>query len=436
MSRLDETHDPARTSWVESANGHPDFPIQNLPHGVFSRPGEAARGGVAIGDLILDMASATAAGLFEGETLKAAQAASGEALNAWLALTPDARRALRRRLSALLSDAGQAESVRPHLVPGAETRPHLPARIGDYTDFYVGIHHALNVGRLFRPDDPLLPNYKHVPIGYHGRASSVRPSGEAVRRPWGQSKAAQEATPVFEPCRRLDYELELGVWIGGENPLGAPVPIGEAQTRIAGLCLLNDWSARDIQAWEYQPLGPSLSKSFLTTVSPWIITAEALEPYRVAQSPRPDGDPAPQPYLDDPEDQARGAFSLALEVRLSTAAMRAAGMADAVISLSHARHMYWTVGQMIAHHASNGCNLNPGDLLGTGTISAPTPEGVGSLLEKTGGGAEPLRLETGETRAFLEDGDEITLTGRLSAPGFVDLGFGACRGVVEGAAKG
>ncbi|MBN9260480.1 MAG: fumarylacetoacetate hydrolase family protein, partial [Hyphomicrobium sp.] len=240
----------------------------------------------------------------------------------------DARRALRRRLSALLSDAGQAESVRPHLVPGAETRPHLPARIGDYTDFYVGIHHALNVGRLFRPDDPLLPNYKHVPIGYHGRASSVRPSGEAVRRPWGQSKAAQEATPVFEPCRRLDYELELGVWIGGENPLGAPVPIREAQTRIAGLCLLNDWSARDIQAWEYQPLGPFLSKSFLTTVSPWIITAEALEPYRVAQSPRPDGEPGPQPYLDDPEDQARGAFSLALEVRLSTAAMRAAGMAD------------------------------------------------------------------------------------------------------------
>ncbi|MFC5373607.1 fumarylacetoacetase [Brevundimonas faecalis] len=428
MSRLDETHDPARVSWVEGADGHPDFPIQNLPLGVFSVD-EAPRGGVAIGDFILDLAALADSGLLSGEAQEAARAASGPELNALLEGGEAPRRALRRRISDLLSDPAQRERVESMLHRANDCRMHLPARIGDYTDFYVGIHHALNVGRLFRPDAPLLPNYKHVPIGYHGRASSVRPTGAPVIRPSGQLKAA-DADPIFAPSRRLDFELELGAWIGGGSGLGRPIPLAEAERRLAGLCLLNDWSARDIQAWEYQPLGPFLSKNFLTTVSPWIVTAEALEPYRTAPEPRPAGDPTPLPYLDDPTDRARGGFAIDLEVRISTRKMREEGIEDLVLSRSHARHMYWTVGQMIAHHASNGCDLRSGDLLGTGTLSAPTADGFGSLLELTRGGAEPLSLPGGETRAFLEDGDEIALSGRLSAPGFVNLGFGECRGRV------
>jgi fumarylacetoacetase len=429
MNRLDETHDPARTSWVESADGHPDFPIQNLPLGVFSRPGEAPRGGVAIGDLILDMASATTAGLFDGEALIAARAASGETLNAWLALSPGQRRALRRRLSGLLSDAREADAVRPHLIASSEARLHLPARIGDYTDFYAGIHHAVNVGRLFRPDNPLLPNYKHVPIGYHGRASSVVASGHPVRRPVGQTLAPGAEAPTQGPSRRLDIELELGVWVGQGCNLGEAIPIHEAGDHIAGLCLLNDWSARDLQAWEYQPLGPFLAKNFLTTVSPWIITTEALEPFRIAQPRRPDGDPRPLPYLWDDQDQARGAFALTLESAILTERMRAEGEAPFVLGHGPATNLYWTLAQLVAHHASNGCNLNPGDLLGTGTISTPDDSGCGSLLELTHGGQNAIRLPNGETRTFLEDGDEITLSARAVANGY-SLGFGPCRGQV------
>ncbi len=428
---IDETHDPALRSWIASANGHADFPIQNLPFGVFSPRGEGPRGGVAIGDQILDLSLAVQSGLLDeaAEAAEAAQAASGSALNPLLALDAQARRQLRLRLSRLLGEgAPDRAKVESLLHPAADCVMHLPARVGDYTDFYAGVHHALNVGRLFRPDAPMLPNYKHVPIGYHGRASSVRASGEAVRRPSGQTKAADAAAPQFGPVERLDIELELGVWIGPGNDLGQPVPIDQADSRIAGLCLLNDWSARDIQTWEYQPLGPFLAKNFLTTVSPWIITAEALAPFRVAQPMRPAGDPAPLPYLTDAEDQARGAYAILLEVMLSTPAMREIGAPPERISGGPATNLYWTMAQLVAHHTSGGCNLNPGDLLGTGTISTPELTGAGSLLELTQGGKSPIQLSNGETRIFLQDGDEVLITGRAVAEGFVSIGFGDCAG--------
>lgn len=430
---IDETHDPDRRSWVPGADDHAEFPIQNLPFGIFSPPGGDPRGGVAIGDRILDLAAlGAAAGLIADDAAEALRAASGPALNPLLALTPDARRGLRRRLSALLSDAARRPAVEPLLHAASACTLHLPARIGDYTDFYVGIHHATNVGRLFRPDTPLLPNYKYVPIGYHGRSSSVRPSGAPLVRPNGQRKTPDADAPDFGPARRLDIELELGVWIGGDNALGTPVPISRAGERIAGLCLLNDWSARDLQTWEYQPLGPFLSKSFLTTISPWIVTAEALAPFRIAQPERPAGDPRPLLYLSDDADQAHGAFAIDIAVHIETARMRDAGIAPARISRSAARHMYWTVAQMIAHHSSNGCNLGAGDLLGSGTISAPDKDGLGSMLEMSEGGKTPIALPGGERRSFLEDGDRILLSGRAAAPGFRAIGFGACTGLVQG----
>jgi fumarylacetoacetase len=428
---LDATHDPARRSWVPGADGHADFPIQNLPLGVFSPPGGAPRGGVAIGDHVLDLPAALAAGLFAGEAARAAEAASGDALNGFFALGAAPRRALRARLSEILSlgsdDRARAE---PCLRPLADCTPHLPARIGDYTDFYVGIHHATNIGKVFRPDNPLLPNYKYVPIGYHGRASSLRVSGTDLRRPKGQLKAPEAEAPRFAPCERLDYELELGIWVGPGNALGEPVPVGEAASHVAGYCLLNDWSARDIQAWEYQPLGPFLSKNFASTLSPWVVTPEALAPFRIAQPPRPEGDPAPLPHLLDEADQRAGAFDLELEVLLATARMREQGLPPHRVSLSNTRHMYWTVAQMLAHHTSNGCNLQPGDLLGSGTISAPDPTGFGSLLETTRGGGEPLALPSGESRRFLEDGDEITLRARARRDGAAPIGFGECRAAI------
>jgi fumarylacetoacetase len=433
MARINGTHDPKLRSWVASANGHPDFPIQNLPLGIFTPRGEAAaRGGVAIGDMILDLPAVQAAGLFNGEAIFAAEAAAGRALNALFALGARPRQALRAQLSALLAEgsAGQAR-LAGLLHPAADCRLHLPARIGDYTDFYAGIHHATNVGRVFRPDNPLLPNYKHVPIGYHGRASSVVPSGTPIRRPNGQRKRQDEAVPSFGPCRNLDYELELGIWIGPGSVLGEPIPIGEAAAHVAGFCLLNDWSARDIQAWEYQPLGPFLAKSFGSTISPWVITPEALAPFRAAQPPRPDGDPQPLPYLLDEADQREGALSLELEVLLATPAMRERGLPPHRLSLSDARHMYWTVAQMVAHHSCNGCNLQPGDLFGSGTLSAPEASGCGSLLETTRGGREPVRLASGEERRFLEDGDEVFLVARARREGFVSIGFGECSGVVQ-----
>jgi fumarylacetoacetase len=427
---LDETHDPARTSWVASANGHADFPIQNLPLGVFSPAGGGPRGGVAIGDRILDLSAAAASGLM-GEAQDAAEAGAGAILNPLLALPPGRRRALRRRLSALLAaGASEQAEVESWLRPARDCVLHLPARIGDYTDFYAGIHHALNVGRLFRPDNPLPPNYKHVPIGYHGRASSVRPSGAPVRRPNGQRLPPGADAPVFGPSQRLDFELELGVWIGRGNALGEPIAIEDADHHIAGLSLLNDWSARDIQAWEYQPLGPFLAKNFMTTVSPWIITAEALTPFRVAQPPRPSGDPAPLPHLLDAADQAQGAYAITLDVLIQTPAMRQAGLEPHRLGGGPATNLYWTLAQLVTHHASGGCDLNPGDLLGSGTISTPDDSGMGSLLELTGGGGQPVELPGGEARAFLEDGDWIGLAGRAVAEGYVSLGFGPCQGVI------
>ena len=435
---IDETHDPARTSWVASANGHPDFPIQNLPLGVFSPNGGAPRGGaprggVAIGDAILDLSLAARSPLLSGQAKAAAEAGAGSTLNPLLGLEPAARRALRRRLSELLAaNAPDRAEVETWLYPADACTLHLPAAIGDYTDFYAGIHHALNVGRQFRPDNPLLPNYKHVPIGYHGRASSIRVSGAEVRRPSGQKKAPDAEVPVFGPSARLDLELELGVWIGQGNALGEPIAIGKAGTHIAGVCLLNDWSARDLQAWEYQPLGPFLAKNFMTTISPWIVTAEALAPFRIAQAARPDGDPAPMAYLWDEADQASGAYAIGLEVFLASRQMREQGVAPLRVSQSAASHLYWTAAQMVAHHTVGGCDLNPGDLLGTGTISTPDDTGLGSLLELTRGGAQPIALPSGESRTFLQDGDELSIAGRAHAEGFVSIGFGPCSGVVVG----
>jgi len=342
--------------------------------------------------------------------------------------TPALRKSVRQQLSNLLSDPQYREAAEPYLHAAADCTLHLPTRIGDYTDFYAGIHHAVTVGKLFRPDNPLLPNYKHVPIGYHGRASSIRPSGAPVIRPKGQTKAPDAEAPSFGPSKRLDFELELGIWIGPGNDLGQPIDIAQAADHIAGYCLLNDWSARDFQAWEYQPLGPFLAKNFMTTISPWIITPEALAPFHLAQAPRPEGDPKPLPYLWDAADQAAGALKLSLEVLIETAGMRAQNLPPFALSRSEARHMYWTPSQLLTHHASNGCNLQTGDLLGTGTISGPAPDSAGSLLELSEGGKTPVTLPSNETRSFLEDGDALILRAYAEADGFVRIGFGDCRG--------
>ena len=418
-------------SWVEHANGHSDFPLQNLPLGIFSRGSDERRCGVAIGDAILDLDAVLAAGLFDGQARNAVQATRGGALNAYFALGREARVALRERLLELLgADSPHQAALKPALYPAAECQLHLPARIGDYTDFYVGIEHAKNVGKLFRPDNPLLPNYKYVPIGYHGRASTIRPSGTDVRRPNGQTLPAGQTEPSFGPCARLDYELELGIWIGQGNAMGDAIPVAQAGEHVAGYCLLNDWSARDIQAWEYQPLGPFLSKSFISTVSPWVVTAEALEPFRCAQPARPEGDPQPLAYLLDPRDQAGGAFDIELEVLLLTERMREQNLPAHRLTLSNTLSMYWTVAQMVAHHSVNGCQLQPGDLFGSGTLSGAKPGQFGSLLEITEGGKVPIELASGEVRRFLEDGDEIILRARCKRDGVVSIGFGECRGKI------
>ena len=425
MTRIDETHDPSRKSWVASANGHPDFPIQNLPLGVFSGK-NGPRIGCAIGDRILDLRGMAETGLLDDRWLPAL---SEPALNRWFALGPEEGRALRRLLSDLLSGKPQRAAVERHLVERIGATMHLPCVIGDYTDFYVGIHHATNVGRQFRPDNPLLPNYKYVPIGYHGRASSVRVSGEPVVRPKGQRKAPDADIPEYGPSRRLDYELELGIFIGRGNELGEPVPIGDAGEHIAGYCLLNDWSARDLQAWEYQPLGPFLAKNFLTSISPWVVTPEALAPFRRPMPPRPAGDPDPLPYLSNDGDKAGGGLGIELEVTILTARMREAGDGPFVLSRGEAAAaMYWSAAQIVTHHASNGCNLQPGDLIGTGTLSTDAATGLGSLLEISKGGKEPIELPDGEARSFLEDGDELTLSARCSAANAVPIGFGSCTG--------
>jgi fumarylacetoacetase len=427
---LDDTHDPGRVSWVEGAEPGSDFPVQNLPLGIFSEAKGLRRPGVAIGDYILDLGAA--ADLLDEEWR---DDLSQPILNAWLSRGPEAHRELRSRLSEILIDERYRDEVEVSLIGQSEVRMHVPCLIGDYTDFYVGIHHATNVGRQFRPDNPLLPNYKYVPIGYHGRASSVRPSGESVIRPSGQRKPPEADAPEYGPSRRLDYELELGIWIGRGNDLGQPIPIGEAGDHIAGYCLLNDWSARDLQAWEYQPLGPFLAKNFLTSVSPWIVSADALAPFRSAIMPRPEGDPKPLPYLDDSADRQSGGLAIQLEVTLSTEQMRKQGLAPHVLSRGTADSaMYWSAAQIIAHHSCNGCNLQPGDLIGTGTLSTTSDQGLGSLLEISRGGKQPIEVETGESRSFLEDGDEIVLSAWCEREGAVRIGLGECVGrVVPGA---
>ena len=415
---LDETHDAKLASWVDSANdAAADFPVQNLPFGRFrASAGEAWRIGTAIGDRVLDL---EAAGLIDSQDMHRLMAADATS-----------RRALRLALSRGLSH-GSAQRARfeAGLRAAAEVELGLPCRIGDYTDFYTGIHHATTVGKLFRPENPLLPNYKWLPIGYHGRSSSIVASGRSVIRPRGQLKAAEAAHPVLAASGRLDYELELGIFVGAPNALGEPVSIDAAPEHVFGIALFNDWSARDIQAWEYQPLGPFLAKNFASTVSPWIVTLDALQPFRSAFT-RPAGDPEPLPYLDAAADRAGGAIDIALEVWLQTPAMRAAGSPGERLSRSNFRDAYWTLAQLVAHHTVNGCNLQSGDLLGTGTLSGASADQGGSLLELSQGGARPLRLGNGEMRTFLEDGDRVMLRGHCERAGFRRIGFGECAGTV------
>ncbi len=426
---LNETHDSSLRSWVNSANRPgTDFPIQNLPFAVFRRrgAGDAFRGGVAIGDQILDLAAVADAAVFTGEAHTAVQAGAQHRLNALMASGPQAWSALRLALSrALRVGAKEQDRLQACLVAQDDAEYGLPARIGDYTDFYTSVHHATNIGRQFRPDNPLLPNYKWVPIGYHGRASSIGVSGQAVRRPLGQTLASGATQPTLGPCQRLDIELELGVFVGTGNELGDTIAITQAEEHVFGLCLLNDWSARDIQAWEYQPLGPFLSKNFATTISPWIVTLEALAPYRVPFE-RPAADPQPLPYLDSEANRREGSFDIRLQVDLQTPQMRAAGAADATICRTSYRHAYWTLAQMVTHHTVGGCNLQPGDLLGTGTLSGPTLDQAGALIELTSGGKHPLQLPNGEQRVYLEDGDCVVIRGWCERPGAARIGFGEC----------
>jgi fumarylacetoacetase len=421
-------------SWVESANdGLTDFPLQNLPFGVFSVAGEDARIGIAIGGGILDLRACVQQRLFPSLNTRIQQACCGPALNPLMALGRGAASEVRQRAMELLAEDAP-ESLRSKtgrlLVPMEQVRMHLPAVIGDYTDFYASIYHATNVGRLFRPDNPLLPNYKYLPIGYHGRASSIVISGEEIKRPSGQIKPLDADVPVFAPSRLLDYELEVGFFAGNGNALGQTISIGKAEDHMFGLCLLNDWSARDIQAWEYQPLGPFLAKNFATTISPWVVMMDALAPFRVPAFQREAGDPDPLPYLNSSDDQTRGGIDLTLEVWLSSKLMRDEEIAPVRISKGNMRDLYWTLAQMLTHHASNGCNLRPGDLLGTGTISGATRNSVGCLLEMTRRGAEPITLPTGQTRKFLEDGDEVILRGYCEREGYPRIGFGECRGMI------
>jgi len=430
---LNATHDPALRSWVESANAAgADFPIQNLPFAVFRRAGtqEPCRGGVAIGDQVLDLGALHALAPFTGVAATALGACAAPALNAFMAQGPPAVSALRAALSAALrADAALAPRLRSVLIPQAQAQYQLPATIGDFTDFYASIHHATAVGRLFRPDNPLLPNYKWVPIAYHGRASSVRVSGFDFPRPRGQLMPPGASAPQLGPSRRLDYELELGIFVGRGNELGTPVALAQAESHVFGLCLLNDWSARDIQAWEYQPLGPFLAKNFATSISPWVVTLEALAPFRVPFT-RPAAEPAPLEYLDDPAVRAAGAIDIRLEVWLDTAKMRAAGEPPQRLSHSSFGDSWWTVAQMLTHHTVNGCNLSAGDLIGTGTQSGSAVEEAGSLLELSAGGRQPLTLGNGEQRTFLEDGDRVTLRGWCEREGWARVGFGACSGTV------
>lgn len=430
---LNETHDPSLASWVDSANQPGvDFPIQNLPFAVFRRHGtnEDFRGGVAIGDQVVDLQALHRARIVSGSAADALEAASGATLNRFMALGPDAWTALRASLVSLLRQDA-APVIAPLLVPQSSAQFGLPATIGDYTDFYASVHHATAVGKLFRPDNPLLPNYKWVPIAYHGRSSSISVSGGDVRRPQGQILAPGAQVPQLGPSRRLDYEFEVGAFIGMGNPAGTPVTIEKAERHVFGLCLLNDWSARDIQAWEYQPLGPFLAKNFATTISPWIVTMEALAPFR-APWRRASEDPQPLLYLDGIPVRAAGAIDMELEAFIETDRMRREQVAPQSLSHSNFRHSYWTVSQMVAHHTVNGCNLMSGDLLGSGTQSGPLPEEAGSLLELTNGGKQAITLANGETRTFLEDGDCVIFRAWCERAGHKRIGFGEARATIRG----
>ncbi|WP_394791283.1 fumarylacetoacetase [Rhodoferax sp.] len=418
MTTLDSTHDAGLQSWVASANDpDSDFPIQNLPFGRFRLAADADwRIGVAIGDQVLD--------------LRTAQLIDGNDMPQLLSLTPDARLALRQAIAdGLCLGSPQQPLFAAALHAQTDVQLGLPCEIGDYTDFYTSIHHATTIGKQLRPDSPLLPNYKWVPIGYHGRASSIVPSGTPFHRPNGQTKAPDREVPSFGPCRRLDYELELGLVIGRPNPLGQPVRMAQAEDHVFGVTLFNDWSARDLQAWEYQPLGPFLAKNFASSLSPWVVTLEALAPFR-APFNRPEGDPSALNYLLSPENTAQGAINIELEVWLQTAQMQATGHAGDKLSQSNYRDAYWTMAQLVAHHTVNGCNLRAGDLFGTGTLSGPQPEQGGSLMELSAGGKKPFTLSSGETRTYLEDGDTVILRGYCVREGFRRIGFGECRGTV------
>jgi len=422
-------------SWLESANAPLcDFPLENLPFGIF-RPKQSdaadARIGIAIGDSIVDLFAVAESGLLGNLQAEIVAAYKQNALNCLMSLGREASGSVRTRLTELLSDPAAKSRVETFLMKQADAEMLLPARIGDYTDFYASIHHATNVGRLFRPGNPLLPNYKYVPIGYHGRASSILVSGADIFRPKGQIKPEGMSVPYFGSAQSLDYELEAGFFIGSGSRHGCPISIDEAESHIFGFCLLNDWSARDIQAWEYQPLGPFLAKSFATSISPWVITMEALAPFRAPAFQRGEGDPAPLSHLNSAADCLSGGFDVKLEVWLRTERMRRENAPAVCLSRSDMRNLYWTPAQMLAHHTSNGCNMRSGDLLGTGTISGASVDSLGSLLELTKGGEEPLALPNGESRRFLEDGDEVTLYGYCEREGHTRIGFGSCRGAIR-----
>jgi fumarylacetoacetase len=431
FNRPDATHDPKVCSWLTAANlAGCAFPIQNLPFGVFRRAriAEPFRGGVAIGDQILDLTAAADANLFPGDAGQGIRAGSLPSLNSLMQLGPPVWGALRRALFEALAQGSALEgALRSCLVPQEDAIFSLPAQIGDYTDFYISIHHATAIGRQFRPDNPLLPNYKWIPIGYHGRSSSIGVSGQSFPRPQGQRPGA--AGPTVGPSTRLDYELEIGIFIGAGNPPGAAIPLADAENHIFGLCLLNDWSARDLQGWEYQPLGPFLAKNFATTISPWVVTLQALAPFRVPFN-RPPEDPQPLPYLDSQPNRDAGAIDIRLEALIQTAKMRDRHERPQRLSETSFRHAYWTISQLVAHHTVNGCNLRPGDLLGSGTQSGPTPAEAGSLVELSKGGSQPLQIGQDEQRTFLEDGDTVIFRGRCERPGAVTIGFGELLGRV------
>jgi fumarylacetoacetase len=430
MYSINASHDPNLQSWVESANHqNADFPIQNLPFGVFQTDRDSARIGVAIGDQILDLQRCREMGFLESLPDQVQDACSAPNLNSLMSLGREVITLLRSHLSNLLRSTHTP--VPEILVPQSGVTLLLPATIGDYTDFYASIFHATNVGKLFRPDNPLLPNYKYVPIAYHGRASSIVPSNTNISRPKGQRKKPDESAPTFGESRMLDYELEVGCFVGRGNELGNGITIDNAEDHIFGLCLVNDWSARDIQAWEYQPLGPFLAKSFATTISPWIVTLEALAPFRCPAFLRDANDPKPLPYLSSDQDTQFGGIDLMLEVWLQTTQMREQKIEPVQLSKGSFKQMYWTIAQMLTHHTSNGCNLGPGDLLASGTVSGAEAGSQGCLLEITQQGAHPIQLPSGEPRSFLEQGDEIILRGYCEKDGFVRIGFGECRGIIH-----